>query len=79
MIMKKGDSVYFVRDLSTSDVCDVYDCKVSTIEGNWFTIIEKREKHVFLFNMGDIGKTVFFDRGEAVMQAKLREKNRKKI
>ena len=77
--MKKGDVIYFVRYLPTSDVCDVYDCKVRTIEGNWFTIIEKREKHVFLFNMGDIGKIVFFDRGEAVMQAKLREKNRKKI
>lgn len=75
--MKKGDSVYFVRYLPTSEVYDVYDCKVRTVTDSWFTIVEKREKHVFLFNMEDIGNIVFFNREQAVSKAKMLEKSTK--
>ena len=72
--MKKRDPIYFCRYLPTSEVCDVYDCKVRTVADSWFTIIEKREKHVFLLNMEDIGNIVFFNRAQAVSKAKTLEK-----
>ena len=64
--MRKGDKVYYARILPQTETYEVVDCKVRMVEDTWFSCTEDREQHAFLFSNNDIGKTVFYDRLEAL-------------
>lgn len=78
MLMKK-DIVYYARIQPTLGVYDVLELIVRTVETDWFTGMDKRDKRVYLFNNKDINKTVFTDRKEALKLVKEAEKNKKII
>ena len=77
--MKKGDKVYFARILPRVGIYEVYDLKVRMVAETWFSAIDNRSKHTFLFSNKDIGITIFHDRREALKVVKIAEKNKKEI
>lgn len=77
--MKKGDIIYFTRILPRAGTYDVYDLKVRMVADTWFSATDNRTKQAFLFHNKDIGKIIFFDRGEALNTVKAAEKNKKEI
>ena len=78
-MLKKKDIVYYARIQPTLGVYDVLELIVRTVETDWFTGMDKRDKRVYLFNNKDINKTVFNDRKEALKIVKEAEKNKKNI
>ena len=77
--MKKGDKVYFARILPRVGIYEVYDLKIRTVAETWFSAIDSRSKHTFLFSNKDIENRVFYDRKEALNKVKDAEKNKKEI
>ena len=77
--IRKNDIVYYARIMPKLDVYDVYELKVRTVEGAYFSTIDQRDKKSYLFSYNDIGKTVFFDLQEAVDKTKEAEKNKPKV
>ena len=71
--------MYYARIQPTLGVYDVLELIVRTVETDWFTGMDKRDKRVYLFNNKDINKTVFTDRKDALNKVKAAEKNKKKL
>lgn len=78
-MLKKKDIVYYARIQPTLGVYDVLELLARTVETDWFTGMDKRDKRVYLFNNNDLNKTVFIDRKEALKTVKEAEKNKRKI
>lgn len=78
-MLKRKDVVYYARIQPSLGVYDVLELIVRTVETDWFTGMDKRDKRVYLFNNKDLNKTVFTDRKEALKMVKEAEKNKKKI
>lgn len=76
--LHKNDILYYARIMPTLGLYDVYDLKIRTIdeENRWFCGMEKRTKIAYLFSYDNIGKTIFFDRKEALKAVKQAEKNK---
>ena len=76
--LRKNDILYYARIMPTLGLYDVYDLKIRTIdeENRWFCGMEKRTKIAYLFSYDNIGKTIFFDRKEALKVVKQAEKNK---
>lgn len=77
--MKKKDVVYFARILPRVGIYDVCDLKVRMVAETWFSATDNKSKQAFLFNNKNIGKTVFYNRDEALEVVKAAEKNKKEI
>ena len=77
--LKKKDVVYYTRILPSSNVYDILEIKIRTVEDNWFVGIEKRDKQAFLFHNADIDKTVFTSRNKALEVIKQAELNKKEL
>ena len=77
--MKRKDIVYYARIQPTLGVYDVLELLVRTVESDWFTGMDKRDKRVYLFSNKDLNKTVFADRKEALNVVKESEKHKKVI
>lgn len=77
--LKKKDVVYYTRILPSSNIYDLLEIKIRTVEDGWFVGIEKRDKQAFLFNDVDIGKTIFKNRNEALEVVKNAELNKKEL
>ena len=77
--MKRKDIVYYTRIQPSLGVYDVLELIVRTVETDWFTGMDKRDKRVYLFNNNNLNKTIFTDRKEALKMVKGAEKNKKKL
>ena len=77
MELNKGDKVYYARIIESSNIFDVLDLTIRTVQDDWFVGIEKRDKQAFLFQKSDIGVNVFLDRDEALDKVLYAEKNKK--
>ena len=77
MELNKGDKVYYARIIESSNIFDVLDLTIRTVQDDWFVGIEKRDKQTFLFQKSDIGVNVFLDRDEALDKVLYAEKNKK--
>lgn len=77
--LKKKDVVYYTRILPSSNIYDVLELKIRTVEEDWFVGIEKRDKQAFLFQNTELNKTVFKDRNKALKKVKAAESNKKEI
>ena len=77
--LKRKDIVYYARILPSSNVYDILELKIRTVEDNWFVGIEKRDKQAFLFHDKDIDKTIFTDRKKALKVVQEAEKRKKTI
>lgn len=79
MPLKKKDKVYYARVIESSNIFDVLDLTIRTVQDDWFVGIEKRDKQAFLFHKSDIGVRIFLDRDEALEKVLDAEKNKKII
>lgn len=77
--LKKNNIVYYTRILPSSNIYDLLELKIRTIEKDWFVGIEKRDKQAFLFQDTELNKTVFMDRKIALEKVKEAETNKKEI
>ena len=78
-MLKRKDVVYYARIQPTLGVYDVLELKVRTVEIDWFSAMDNRDKRVYLFNNNNLNKIVFIDRKEALKVVKAAEKNKKKM
>ena len=74
----KGTIIYYARYMEFLNIFELLELKLRTVEDNWYVGIDNRSKHAYLFYEKDIGKTIFFDRKEALKIVKDAEKNCKK-
>lgn len=79
MELNKGDKVYYARIIESSNIFDVLDLTIRTVQDDWFVGIEKRDQQAFLFRKSDIGIRIFLDRDEALNKVLDAEKNKKII
>lgn len=77
--LKKQDVVYYTRILHSSNIYDILELKIRTVEKDWFVGIEKRDKQAFLFQDAELNKTVFTDRKIALKKVKEAESNKKDL
>lgn len=77
--MNKGDIVYYARTLKTSDIYEILELKIRTVEDTWFVGSDVRTKQAFLFDNECINKIVFTERKDALKKVKAEEKNRRKL
>ncbi len=71
MELKLKDTVYYVRKLDKTNHYDILELKIRTAneEDQYYVGTEKRDKFCILFNVSEIGKTVFKERGYALDRA----------
>lgn len=79
MTLKKKDKVYYARIIESSNIFDVLDLTVRTVQDDWFVGIEKRDKQAFMFYDSDIGVRVFLDRDKALEKCLEAEKSKRII
>ena len=77
--MKKGDIVYFARILKPVGIYEVCELKIRVVEKTWFSAAEKSTHKAFIFSNNDIGKSIFYNRGEALDLVLEAEENKKPI
>lgn len=77
--MNKGDIVYYARTLKTSDIYEILELKIRTVEDTWFVGSDVRTKQAFLFDNECIDKIIFTERKDALKKVKAEEKNRRKL
>lgn len=75
--LKKKDTVYYTRIMPSSNIYDILELKIRTVEDNWFVGIEKRDKQALLFYDTDINKIIFKDRNVALKKVLEAEENKK--
>lgn len=78
-MLKKKDIVYYAKIIPNCGIYEVCELKIRTVEDGWFVGIEKRDKHTYLLNNSEIGKSVFMDRQDALDKVKAAEKNKKAV
>lgn len=77
--LKKNDVVYYARIIESSNIFDVLELKIRTVQDNWFVGIEKRDKQAFLFLNTDIGVKIFLNRNDALEKVTEAEENKKVV
>lgn len=77
--LKKKDIVYYARIVPNTNIYDLCELKIRTVEESYFVGVDKSDKHAYLLNYDSIGKTVFKDRKIALKVVQEAEKNRTKI
>ena len=66
--LKKRDRLYYARIIPKTRIYEVCEVIVRTVEDAWFSVIDKRDKRVYLFVYNDIGDILFKNRNEALQK-----------
>ena len=77
--IKKNNILYYARILPETDIYEVCELTVRTITTDYFVVIDKHDKHAYLFGISSIGKEVFHDRKDALYKVTEAEENKPKI
>lgn len=72
----KGQKLYYARIIPSANIYDVCDLTVRTVEENYFTGIDKHDKHVYLFPYNHIDDIVFIERKDALDKVLAMEENK---
>lgn len=64
--MKKKDKVYYARAIPSSDIYDICELIIRTVEDTYFVGVDKDSKQAYLLSNSEIGKTVFKERKDAL-------------
>lgn len=75
--LNKNDKLFYSRIIPNTGIYEVCELTVRSITDSWFTGVDKRDKHVYLFDYSSLGETVFEDRKTALKLVQLAEKNKK--
>lgn len=74
--LHKGDILYYSRIIPETNIYEVCELKIRTVEEDWFVGTDKHDKHAYLLSKNDIDKIVFTDRKEALNVVMLAEENK---
>lgn len=77
--IKPKQVLYYAQILPSVGIYHVLEMKVATVYDTYFAVTEKRDKHRYLFNYEDVGKTIFFNRSECLEKVKYAEAHGKKV
>lgn len=78
-VLNKKDIVYYARIVPSSDIYDLYELSIRTVEDTYFVGVDKKDKRAFLFTYDAIGDYIFINRKDALNRLKDEEKNKKEI
>lgn len=78
-VLSKKDIVYYARIVPSSDIYDLYELSIRTVEDTYFVGVDKKDKRAFLFDYDAIGEYIFINRKDALNKLKDAEKNKKEI
>ena len=78
-VLSKKDIVYYARIVPSSDIYDLYELSIRTVEDTYFVGVDKKDKRAFLFDYDAIGEYIFTNRKDALNKLKDAEKNKKEI
>lgn len=75
--MKKKDVIYSARIIPNVGIYEVCELTIRTVGDTWFSGVDKRDKHVYLFSNSEIDKKIFYDRKKCLKVVKEAEKHKK--
>lgn len=74
--LKKKDVVYYARIIPKTNIYEVCELTIRTVEKDYFVGTDKRDKHAYLLSYQDVDKTIFTNRRDALETVKELEKNK---
>lgn len=77
--INKNDILFFSRIIPNCGLYEILELKIRTVMPTYFAGSDMRTKQSFLFDYGEINKTVFKDRKEALRVVKAAEKNKREV
>ena len=77
--IKKGTVMYYARISHNLGMYELCELKVRSVYDTYFVALENRTKIAFLFGFSLVGKTVFFNRKEALEKVREAEKDKREI
>ena len=77
--IKPKQVLYYAQILPSVGIYNVLEMKVATVYDTYFAVVEKRDKHRYLFNYEDVGKSILFNRNECLEKVKYAEAHGKKV
>lgn len=72
----KKDVLYYARAIPQTNIFEVCELHIRTVEDNYFVGSDKRDRHAYLLYYTDLDKIVFQDRKTALQRVKDAEKNK---
>lgn len=77
--IKSKQHLYYAQILPPVGEYNVLEMIVCTLYKTYFAVMEKRDKHRYLFNYEDVGRTIFLNRSECLKKVKYAEAHGKKV
>lgn len=77
--IKPKQHLYYAQILQQVGEYNVLEMIVCTLYKTYFAVMEKCDKHRYLFNYEDVGRTIFFNRSECLEKVKYAETHGKKV
>ena len=77
--IKSKQHLYYAQILLPVGEYNVLEMIVCTLYKTYFAVMEKRDKHRYLFNYEDVGRTIFLNRSECLKKVKYAEAHGKKV
>lgn len=77
--LNKKDILFYARIIPTVGIYDVCELIVRTVTDNWFTGMDKRDRHVYMFCYEDLGNKVFENGKDALKVVHEAEKNKQNV
>jgi hypothetical protein len=74
--LNKKDILFYARIIPTTGIYEVCELTVRTVTDSWFTGMDKRDMHVYMFDYDDLGSTVFENRDTALKVMQKAENNK---
>lgn len=77
--IKPKQHLYYAQILHPVGVYSVLEMVVCTLYPTYFAVMEKRDKHRYLFKYDDINKVLFENRSDCLEKVKYAEAHGKKV
>ena len=77
--IKPKQHLFYAQILPPVGEYNVLEMIVCTLYPTYFAAMEKHDKHRYLFNYEDVGRTIFFNRSECLEKVKYAEAYGKKV
>lgn len=74
--INKNDKLFYTRIIPSTGIYEVCELTVRTVTDSWFSGVDKRDKHVYLFDFDALDNTIFENREIALKLVQNAEKNK---
>lgn len=77
--LKLKDHLYYARIIANSGIYDVCELIIRTITNDYFVVIDKMDKHAYLFPYSALDSIVFYSRELALDKVQFAEDGKREI